>query len=147
MSNEIKRVEELTRAVARTRSRLEADLDELNQRGHRLMNAAKRFSRPPTSVVLVGAAGCVATALIVHRVRSRRRRPQLSRQARPGPEKSLLGRGLESAAGALLTLLVQRLGTRGIDSWLTPAPSVGNPGAAATRGIKPHLIVPVIAAK
>jgi hypothetical protein len=147
MSTENERVDELTRAAARARARLEKDLDELNQRGHRLVNTAKTIAKPPTSVILAAAIGVAATALILQQLRSRRRRPKLRKPTKARPDRSSLRLGLQSVATALLSLLVKRLGTRGIDRWLSQARTPSAAATAAPAGVETHRILPVLAAK
>ncbi len=104
----------------RARVRLEHGLDELEQRKDRLIEAAKSLSKPPASIIVGAAVGLVATAIIVRQVRARRRRSSLRGllESRVHQDKSFVTQGLQNAGLSLLTLLVQRLGTRGVDHFL-----------------------------
>ena len=113
----------LEERAARARVKLEHSLGELDERKDRLVDAAKSLSKPPTSVIVGAAVGLVATAFIVQRVRARRRRTSFRGllEARTQREKSFLVQGLQNAGLSLLTLFIQRLGTRGVDRLLGQA--------------------------
>jgi hypothetical protein len=118
--------------AARARVRLEHSLDELDERKDRLIEAAKSLSRPPASIIVGAAVGLAATAFIVQRVRARRRRSSFRGllEARTPQEKSFFVQGLQNAGLSLLTLLVQRLGTRGVDRLLGQADGLPHEGYA-----------------
>jgi hypothetical protein len=106
------------------RSRLERNLEVLDERRERFTSVARAAARSPLTVVLIGAVGLTATVLIARRMR---RRPsvlerifrELAASAPPPPrEDGLLAKALKRAAVSLVVGTVQRLGTRGVDRWL-----------------------------
>jgi hypothetical protein len=114
--------EHLEQRATEVRSRLEQSLHALDERGEQVVDLARAATRPPASVVILAAAGIAAAWFIVKRVRARRA-PRLSLAdlflpATPPPQKSLIVQGLEKTAASLLTVAVQRLGRRGLDTLL-----------------------------
>jgi hypothetical protein len=130
MNEQTNRAEDLEDRAARARVRLEHTLDELDERKDRLMEAAKGLTRPPASIIVGAAVGLAATAFIVQRVRARRRRSSLRGllEARSPRETSFFVQGLQNAGLSLLTLFVQRLGTRGVDRLLGQADGLPHDG-------------------
>jgi hypothetical protein len=116
------------------RSRLERRLDALDERRDRLVELAKKASRPPVSVVLIGAASLVGVAVLAHQLRKRpSRRQRLGAAVFGVPARKpegFLAKALKRAALSLVATLAQRAGTRGIDHFLpeaTPSPHAGVP--------------------
>jgi hypothetical protein len=109
------------------RSRLERRLDALDDRRDRLVELAKKASRPPVSVVLIGAASLVGVALIAHQLRQRPNRRQRLGAAvfgvPPRKPEGFFAKALKRAALSFVATLAQRASTRGLDRFLPEAPS------------------------
>lgn len=121
---------QLEQRAEAVRARLERRLEALDERKDHLLELAKKATRPPVSVVVLGAAAVVGAVLVVHQIR--RRRP--SRGQRLGaamlgvpaskPE-SFLAKAFKRAALSFVATLVTRVSTRGLDHFLpeTPPPA------------------------
>jgi hypothetical protein len=118
------RLEQHAEAV---RARLERRLDALDERREHLVQLAKKVSRPPASVVLLGAVAAVGALLVARQLRRR----QPSRGQRFGaallgvpPQRpdSFLAKAFKRAALSLVATVVQRVGTRGLDRLLPEGP-------------------------
>jgi hypothetical protein len=122
------------------RSRLERRLDALDERRDRLVELAKKASRPPVSIVLIGAASLVGVALIAHQLRQRPNRRQRLGAAvfgvPPREPEGFFATALKRAALAFVATLAQRASTRGIDHLLAEAPS--SPPPVAPEVPRPH---------
>lgn len=121
-SDEPRRLLELR--AAEVRGRLEDRIDQLNQRGHRVVATARAAVRPPTTVILAAAVGLAAVLLVAQRLRARRREQsalarlgRLLEPQRPS-EKGFVVRGLERAGTSLVALGAQRLARQGLDRWV-----------------------------
>ena len=64
------------------RSRLERNLEVLDERRQRFASVARAAAKSPVTVVLIGAAGLTATILIARRIR------QASERARANPQRA-----------------------------------------------------------
>jgi hypothetical protein len=108
------------------RSRLEQRLDALDERRDRLVELAKKASRPPVSVVLIGTASLVGVALLVRQLRQRPNRRQRLGAAvfgvPPRKPEGFLAKALKRAALSFVATLAQRASTRGLDHFLPEAP-------------------------
>jgi hypothetical protein len=108
----------LEQRAREVRTRIERRLDVIDERRQRWVEVARTATRPPTSVVLAAVCGVAATALIVYRVRSRRREPSWAQLLRGQPERQSSGwiaQSLKSAALSLLTMTLKRVGTEGLE--------------------------------
>jgi hypothetical protein len=107
------------------RSRLERRLDALDDRRDRLVELAKKASRPPVSVVLIGAASLVGVAVLAHQLRKRpNRRQRLGAAVFGVPARKpegFLAKALKRAALSFVATLAQRASTRGLDHFLPEA--------------------------
>lgn len=116
------------------RARLERRLEALDERRDHIVELAKKATRPPVSVIAIGAATVVGAALVVQQIR--RRRP--SRRQRFGaamlgvpaqkPE-GFFATAFKRAALALVAAIVQRVSTRGLDHLLPETPRAALPEA------------------
>lgn len=127
---------QLEQRAEAVRSRLEERLGALDERRDRMVDIAKKVTKPPVGIVLLGLAGVAGTALLVRRISSRR--PGVTEQWRRAmvanaPRRDgFLARALKRAALAVVATAVQRLSTRGLDQLLAePAPHA--PAAAIPR--------------
>lgn len=126
---------QLERRAEAVRARLERRLDALDERRDHLVELAKRATRPPVSVVLLGAASVVGAAVVVHQIRKRPSRGQRLGAALFGvparkPE-GFLAKAFKRAALAFVATLVQRVSTRGLDHLLPETPRAELPEAPA----------------
>jgi len=122
--------EHLEQRAAEVRSRLGQRLRVIDERRHQVAEIARAATRPPASVVLLAAAGAVATLFLVRRLRARQAHPPLLSYLLPPapvPEKSLLRQGLERVATSLVVVAAQRLGKRGLDQLLAEPPAEPRP--------------------
>jgi hypothetical protein len=113
--------EHLEQRANEVRAKLEQRLGMIDERRHRVADAARAAARPPTSIILFAAAGAAVALFLMQRVRARRARAQrLMRLLQPAapPEKSLFVQSMQKAATSLAVVAVQRLGRRGLDRWL-----------------------------
>ena len=101
------RREHLERRAAEVRSELERRLDVIEERRQHLIEAARTVSRPPTSVIVLGACGAAAALLIARRARASRRPASLSGLLTELRQKSFVVRGLERAAVSLIAVVVR----------------------------------------
>lgn len=118
------RLEQRAEAV---RSRLERRLDELDERKDHMLDLAKKVTRPPVSVVLLGTATLVGAAIVLGQLRKRRpnRRQHLRAAMLGAPvleREGFLAKALKRAALSFVATLVQRVSTRGLDRFLPEAP-------------------------
>jgi hypothetical protein len=125
------RREQLEQRAEATRSRLEQRLEALDERRDRLGSILRSASTPPVPVVLLGAAGLIATGFIVRSL-TRRRAPSLAQRFRDALESTeprradgLLLSTLKRSALSLITAAAQRLATQGLDRLLAAAPTPG----------------------
>ena len=118
------------------RARLERRLDELDERRDHLLDLAKKATRPPVSVVVLGAATAVGVVLVASSLRRHRPGPtrrmgaaMLGVPARK-PEGFLV-QAFKRAALALVATVIQRVSQRGLDRLLpeTPPPALPEPPA------------------
>jgi hypothetical protein len=113
--------EQLEQRANEVRSKLERRLNLIDERRHRVVDLARAAARPPTSFVLLAAAGAVAALFLFQRVRARRspveRLLRLLERANQ-PEASPLVQNIKKATSSLAVLAVQRAGKRGLDRWL-----------------------------
>ncbi len=105
------------------RTRLERRLDALDDRRDRLVELAKHATRPPVSVVLVGAATAVGVLIVAQQLRKRRAssRHRLGGGWMGGPPRrpeSFLAKAFKRAALSMVATLVQRISARGLDRLL-----------------------------
>ncbi len=103
------------------RSRLERRLDELDERRDRIVEVARMASRPPASVVLIGAASAIGVALLIHQLRKRpstRRRVGARVFDVPAQQDGFVVKALKGAALSFIATLAQRLSARGVDRLL-----------------------------
>jgi hypothetical protein len=118
--------EHLEQRANEVRAKLERRLSLIDERRHRVVDLARAAARPPTSIVLLAAAGAVATLFLFQMVRRRspvERILRLLERANP-PEKSPLVQNIKKATSSLAVLAVQRAGRRGLERWLAePAQS------------------------
>jgi hypothetical protein len=113
---------QLERRAEAVRARLERRLDALDERRDQIVELARRATRPPISVVLLGAATLVGAAVVVHQIRKRPSRSQRLGAAMLGvparkPE-SFLVKAFKRAALSFVATLVTRVSTRGLDHLL-----------------------------
>jgi hypothetical protein len=125
---------QLERKAEAVRARLERRLDALDERRDHLVELAKRATRPPVSVVLIGAATLVGAAVVVHQIR--KQRPSRSQRlgaamfGAPALEpESFLVKAFKRAALSFVAALVQRVSTRGLDHLLPETPRAELPEA------------------
>jgi hypothetical protein len=128
------RREQLERRAEAVRARLERRLDALDERRDHLVELAKRVTRPPVSVMLIGAATVVGVAVVVHQIRkqrpTRRQRLGASMLGVPAREpEGFLVKAFKSAALSFVAALVQRVSTRGLDHLLPETPRAELPEA------------------
>jgi hypothetical protein len=109
------------------RSRLSRRLDALDERREHVVELAKKATRPPLSIVLLGTATVVGALVVAHQLR--KHRPTRSQRlgeamfgAPPSKPEGFLVRALKRAALAFVATLVQRVSTRGLDRLLPEAP-------------------------
>ena len=117
----------LERRAEAVRARLERRLDALDERRDHLVELAKRATRPPVSVVLIGAATVVGAAVVVHQIRKKRpsRSQRLGAAMLGVPARkpdSFLVKAFKRAALSFVATLVQRVSTRGLDHFLPETP-------------------------
>jgi hypothetical protein len=124
---------QLERRAEAVRARLERRLEALDERRDHLVELAQRAMRPPVSVIVLGAAGLVGAAVIVHQIRKRPSPGQRWGAAMLGvsPRRpdSFLVKAFKRAALSLVATLVHRVGTRGLDRLLPEAPPPSLPEA------------------
>jgi hypothetical protein len=113
---------QLEQRAEAVRARLERRLDALDERRDHLVELAQRATRPPISVVLIGAATLVGAAVVVHQIRKRPSRGQrlsatMLGLSAPKPEGFLV-KAFKRAALSFVAVLVQRVSTRGLDRLL-----------------------------
>jgi hypothetical protein len=125
---------QLEQRAEAVRARLERRLDALDERRDHLVELAKRATRPPVSVVLLGAATLVGAAVIAHQISKRRpnRSQRLSAAMLGVPARqpeSFLAKAFKRAALSLVATLVQRVSTRGLDHFLPETPQAELPAA------------------
>ena len=127
---------QLEQRAEAVRSRLEERLEALDERRDRMVHIAKKVTKPPIGIVLLGLAGVAGTALLVRSLGSRR--SSVSRQwrkalARSAPRQTgFLSKALKRAALSVVATAVQRLSTRGLDQLLAE-PAARAPAAAIPR--------------
>jgi hypothetical protein len=120
------------------RSRLSRRLDELEERRDHIVAFAKRATRPPVSVVLLGSAALVGAVIVARQLRRRRpNRGQRFGAAMLGvpaqkPE-GFLAKALKRAALSFVATLVQRVSTRGLDHLLPESPLPAPPEVPRPR--------------
>jgi hypothetical protein len=123
--------EHLEQRAEQVRAKLERRLKLIDERRHRVADVARAATRPPTSFVLLAAAGAAAAVFIIARIRARRspleRIARLLQPAVPPPEKSLFVQSIQKAATSLAVVAVQRVGRRGLDRWLAESPDSPTP--------------------
>lgn len=135
MTNGDRRTQLEERAQA-VRSRLEERLEALDGRRDRVVAIARNATRPPFGALLIGAAGVLATGIIVRKLA--RRRPSAGDRLRAllqtppaRTTEGFLARAMKSAALSVVATAVQRLSTRGLDRLLPesepPMPAVPRP--------------------
>jgi hypothetical protein len=113
----------LERRAEAVRARIERRLDALDERRDNVVEFVQRATRPPVSVVLLGAATVVGAAVVVHQIRKRSpSRGQRFGAAMLGlpvrkPEGFLV-KAFKRAALSFVATLVQRVSTRGLDHLL-----------------------------
>jgi hypothetical protein len=128
------------------RSRLSRRLDALDERREHIVELAKKATRPPVSIVLLGTATVVGALIVAHQLR--KHRPSRSQRfgeamfgVPPKPEGFLVG-ALKRAALAFVATLVQRVSTRGLDRLLPEAPptlpGVTSPGLTSPEVPRPR---------
>jgi len=110
--------EQLEQRANEVRAKLERRLNLIDERRHRVVDLARAATRPPTSIVLLAAAGAVAALFLFQRVRARRspveRLLRLLERTNQ-PEASPLVQNIKKATSSLAVLAVQRAGKRGLD--------------------------------
>lgn len=120
---------QLEQRAEAVRSRLEERLEALDERRDRMVDIAKKMTRPPVAIVLLGLAGVAGTALLVRSLSSRR--PSVTQEWRnalvtgASRRDGFLAKALKRAALSVIATAVQRLSTRGLDQLLA------EPGARA----------------
>lgn len=124
---------QLEQRAEAVRARLERRLDALDERRDHLVALAQRATRPPVSVVLLGAAAVVGVAVVVRQIRKRPSRGQRLGAAMLGvparkPE-GFLAKAFKRAALSFVATLVQRVSTRGLDRLLPETPPAELPEA------------------
>jgi hypothetical protein len=113
----------LERRAEAVRARIERRLDALDERRDHVVDLVQRATRPPVSVVLLGAATVVGAAVVVHQLRKQRpSRGQRFGAAMFGlptrkPESFLI-KAFKRAALSFVATLVTRVSTRGLDHLL-----------------------------
>jgi len=120
--------EHLEQRANEVRAKLEHRLRLIDERRHHVADVARVATRPPVSILLLGAAGVAAAIFVVRRIRARREPTPLALFAQllqllqpappPPPEKSRLGQGMKRAATSLALVAVERIGRQGLDHWL-----------------------------
>lgn len=124
---------QLEQRAEAVRSRLEERLDALDERRDRMVHIAKKITKPPVGIVLLGLAGVAGTALLVRRLGSRR--SSVASQwrkalAHGAPRRDgFLAKAFKRAALSVVATAVQRLSTRGLDQLLA------EPGARAPAAV------------
>jgi hypothetical protein len=117
------RLEQRAEAV---RSSLSRRLDELEERREHIIDLAKRATRPPISVVLLGTAAVVGAVIVARQLSkrpSRRRRLGAAVLGVPAQRpEGFLAKAFKRAALSFVATLVQRVSTRGLDRLLPEAP-------------------------
>ncbi len=126
MTNGDRRTQLEERAQA-VRSRLEERLEALDGRRERVVAIARNATRPPFGALLIGAAGVLATGIIVRKLA--RRRPSAGARwlalLQTPPARSpegFVARAMKRAALSLVATAVQRFSTRGLDRFLPESP-------------------------
>lgn len=123
--------EQLERRAEAVRARLERRLEALDERRDHVIMLAKKATRPPVSIVLLGAATFVGAAIVVrqftkkHPSRGKRLGAAVLGVPAQKPEGFFV-RALKQAALSLVATLVHRVGARGLDRLLPeaePAPA------------------------
>ena len=127
---------QLEQRAEAVRSRLEERLGALDERRDRMVHIAKKVTKPPVGIVLLGLAGVAGTALLVRSLGSRR--SSVTQQWRralaySAPRRDgFLSKALKRAALSIVATAVQRLSTRGLDQLLAE-PAARAPAAAIPR--------------
>lgn len=132
------RREQLEQRAEAVRAKLERRLEALDERRDHVLALAKKATRPPVSVALLGAATVVGAAVVVYQFRkkhpSRGKRLGAAMLGVPArPPEGFFARALKQAALSLVATLVHRVGTRGLDRLLpeeTPPPAAVLPEEA-----------------
>lgn len=118
---------QLEQRAEAVRARLERRLDALDERRDQVVALAKRATRPPVSIVLLGAATLVGVAVVVRQFRkqhpSRGQRMGAAMLGVPARKpEGFLARAFKQAALSLVATLVHRVGSRGLDHFLPETP-------------------------
>jgi hypothetical protein len=128
------RLEQRAEAV---RSSLSRRLDELEERREHIIDLAKRATRPPISVVLLGTAAVVGAVIVARQLSkrpSRRRRLGAAVLGVPAQRpEGFLAKAFKRAALSFVATLVQRVSTRGLDRLLPEAPLPAPPEVPRPR--------------
>lgn len=125
---------QLEQRAEAVRARLERRLDALDERRDHIVELAKRATRPPVSVALIGAATLVGVAVVIRQIN--KRRPSRSQRlgaamlgVPPRKPDSFLAKAFKRAALSLVATIVQRVSTRGLDHFLPETPRAELPEA------------------
>jgi hypothetical protein len=114
---------QLEQRAEAARTRLQRRLEALDERRDHLVALAKKATRPPVSVILIGAASAVGVLIVAQQLRKGRpsRSQRLGAAVFGVPARrpdSFLAKAFKRAALALVATVVQRVGTRGLDRLL-----------------------------
>jgi len=117
---------QLEQRAEAVRAKLERRLEALDERRDHVIALAKKATRPPVSIALIGAATLVGAVVVVNQLRKQRpgRGKRLGAAMLGVPARAPEGffaRALKQAALSLVATLVHRVGTRGLDRLLPEA--------------------------